>query len=332
MRSSPSLLHRQILSPWFVLYLSGLYLLCLLPFRPEIATAPNLVNVAVAAAPLIVLAVGQTFVVVTGGIDLSVTAIVSCASVAAATAMRDNQIVASLGLSLAAGVAGAGAVGVTAGLLHGLSVAKLAMPPLLVTLVSLMFFEGLAEFLTQSQPIGNLPESFIELNYANLLKAPVPVLVAVAVAGAAHVLLFHTVFGRRLFAVGQNSATARVSGLPISATLVSAYLISGCMAAIATLLYMMRLETGKPDLVSESVLLDCVAAVVIGGASLAGGRGTIVGAVLGAIFLTLVSNGMQLLGTLQIWHILLVKGGIILLAAGLQSWRTSLGRRVGVTV
>ncbi len=324
-----SFVRRQVLSPLFVLYLTALYFLCVIPIRPEIASVANLTDVALSATPLLALAIGQTLVVITGGIDLSLTSLVAFASVVGALAMTVDLTPDHETAAIAGGVARMALVGVGVGLVHGISVACLKMPAFLVTLVSLMFWEGVAELYTRSQPIGGLPDSFIGIAEQRWLGIPLPIILVALVATMAHVGLAHSVWGRRLYAVGQNTATAAVSGVPVLRTLISAYVISGLTAAGATMLYMMRLETGKPDLVDTSVLLDCIAAVVIGGTSLMGGRGTILGTVLGALFLTLVGNSLNLFGSLQIWHVLLVKGGIILLAAALESLRTQLATREG---
>lgn len=332
---------RQLLSPLFVLYLTAAYFVVVVPIRPEIASPRNLVEVAIATMPLLALAIGQTFVVITGGIDLSQTSLVGLASVVGASLMTEAE--GSLfadGGSVAWAVAGVLAVGMVVGLAHGVAVALLRMPAFLVTLVSLMFLEGLATVYTrlvtaptggraqtQVLSIGSLPEHFLAVGFDTFAGIPLPIWGVGAMAAVAHVLLAHTTWGRRLYAVGQNAATARVSGVPVRATLIAAYAVSGVCAALAALLYMARLETGKADLASEDVLLDCIAAVVIGGASLLGGRGTILGTILGALFISLVANSLNLFGTLKIWHILMVKGGIILLAAALESLRVRVEAR-----
>jgi len=334
-------LRRQLLSPLFVLYVTAAYFAVVVPIRPEIASPRNLLEVAIATMPLLALAIGQTVVVITGGIDLSQTSLVGLASVVGASLMTQSEAgVFADGGSVAWAVAGVVAVGAVAGLGHGVAVAVLQMPAFLVTLVSLMFLEGLATVYTRlvaSRPsggqgtqfmsIGDLPDRFLAIGFERFLGTPVPLWIVGVMAVLAHVLLARTIFGRRLYAVGQNAATARVSGVPVRTTLVAAYVLSGVCGSLAALLYMARLETGKADLASEDVLLDCIAAVVIGGASLMGGRGTILGTVLGAVFITLVGNSLNLFGTLKIWHILLIKGSIILMAAALESLRVRVEAR-----
>ncbi|MBX3426224.1 MAG: ABC transporter permease [Pirellulales bacterium] len=320
--SAKAYVRRQAASPLLALQLVVAYVAVVAAFRPEVLSADNLNDVVVSAAPLAVLAIGQTFVVIAGGIDLSLTALVSYASVVGATVMTGTS--SEPGGSVLAGLLAMACTGLVVGAVHGASVAWGKMPAFLVTLASLMFLDGLAEWQTRSQPIGNLPASFIDAGFARWLGVPAPVVVAAVAGGAAHLLLAHTVYGRQLYAVGQNAATARVSGVPVTRTIVVAYLVSGLMAAVATVIYMLRLETGKPDLVGASVLLDCIAAVVIGGASLRGGSGSVRGAAFGALFLTLVGNSLNLFGNLQIWHVLTIKGALILLVAALESYRAGL--------
>ncbi|HMP06080.1 MAG TPA: ABC transporter permease [Lacipirellulaceae bacterium] len=320
-----SLLIRATRSPWIGLYATAAYFALAALVTPEIASLANLQGLAVSLAPLMVLAAGQTLVIVSGGIDLSLTGVVAYASVLGAMTMTSESLPA--GGSVIAGVVVVLTVGAIAGAANGVAVAWLGMPPFLTTLVTLMFFNGLAQWQTRSQPIGMLPEEFIGLSFSNIIGVPVALLLAAAATAVAHLWLRHALTGQRLYAVGQNRATARVSGLPVARTIFSAYVACGLLAGVATLLYMMRLEAGKPDLVSETVLLDAVAAAVIGGASLAGGQGSIGGAVLGAMFLTLIGNSLNLMGSLQIWHVLLVKGSVILIGVSISAWRNARLRR-----
>lgn len=325
-----SFARRQILSPFFVLYLLVAYIALLAPMRPEILRPSNLMDVAITSIPLIILAIGQTFVVVTAGIDLSVTAVVSCASVICGSVIRHMSDDAAFWV-LTASFGVVVVVGAVIGVWHGACVALLRMPPLLVTLVSLMFLEGLANFVTQSRPIGDFPLQFVDMYYQTWLGIPAPIVVGLVIAVLTYLLLHRTITGKQLFAIGEKQETARVSGVPIQTSLITAYLLCSVLTSVAAWLYMMRLETGKPALIGESVLLDCIAAVVIGGTALSGGKGSIVGSILGALFLTFVANGLQLLGSLQIWHVMLVKGIIILLAASLQSLRSRIALEEGLT-
>jgi ribose/xylose/arabinose/galactoside ABC-type transport system permease subunit len=211
-------------------------------------------------------------------------------------------------------------LGVLIGLGHGLAVALLKMPAFLVTLASLIGLSGVAVWSTQSGRIA-VSEQFVELWYGRPFGIPLPLVWVGLLAVAAQFLLAHTVMGRRLYAVGHNPETSRISGVPILRVTMLAYGLSGLCAAAASVLYTARLYTGSPQLVENEILLDCIGAAVIGGTSLFGGRGRITGTLLGALFIALLGNSLNMLG-LRYWHVIMVKGAVILLAAMLDVART----------
>jgi ribose/xylose/arabinose/galactoside ABC-type transport system permease subunit len=302
---------------WLVPLLSLFYVLVCLPLVPGFASAENLDNVFASWLPLLVMATGQTIVLITGGIDLSATAVLALASVTGALVMSGDQ--GWLGGSRWATVAGIAAMllaGALVGLLNGAAITAFGMPPFLVTLTTMMFFSGLAVWLTKSKTIYHLPASFNALGQ-NVLRALL--LTALVVAGV-HMLLSRTLWGRWLYAVGHNVKTAMISGVRVPLTLVLAYVLSGLCAAVAAILYTGRLETGSPVL-GQRLLLDVIGAAVIGGASLFGGRGHVAWTLAGALLLTLIDNSLNLLG-LSHFTIMIVKGAVILLAALLDVLRT----------
>ena len=213
------------------------------------------------------------------------------------------------------------AVGLLAGCGHGIAVAILKMPAFLVTLSSLMLLSGVAVWSTRSERIA-VPPEFVEIWYGRPAGIPLPVLIVAGLAVFAHVVLAHTVTGRRLYAIGHNVEAARISGVSIRRTTIFAYMASGFCAAIASVFYTARLYTGSPELVENEVLLDAIGAAVIGGTSLSGGKGTIWGVAIGALFMALVGNSLNMLG-LRYWHVIMVKGAVILLAAALDAARTT---------
>jgi ribose/xylose/arabinose/galactoside ABC-type transport system permease subunit len=308
------------LGDWGVALLSLAYLLALGPLVPGFLSAPNLGNVVSNVLPLLAVALGQTLVLVTGGIDLSVTATVALASVAGAKVMTESGGV--LPADAALGVAATVAVGLAVGLVNGLAVARLRMPPFLATLAVMTFASGLAIAWTRSQGISGLPASFRALGGTFAGGLPTSLLVVAPLAFGAHVLLSRTVFGRWLYAVGGNARSARVSGVPVERTLVLAYVACGLCAAVAAVLYSARLETGSPVL-GQRIFLDVIGGAVIGGTSLFGGRGTVRGTAFGVLFITLVDNSLNLAG-LSSFAILMVKGGVILAAAVLDALRERL--------
>ena len=314
---------RLLLSEYFVLYLSLLYFLAVWPFAPRLASPRNLLDIFSNLLPLLSVAIGQTFVLITAGIDLSVTSIIALSSVFGASVMTGNGgLLAGSVLALPVGISLMLATGVAIGLLNGTAVARLRMPPFMVTLTTMMFFSGFAIWLTKSQKIAALPRGFVALGAGFIAFIPCPLLIAGILAASAHVLLSRTVIGRWIYAIGHNPRAARVSGVPVNRTVIFAYAVSGFCAAVASILYTARLETGDPVL-GQRILLDIIAAVVIGGTSLFGGKGRIPWTVFGVLFITLIDNSLI---TLDFSHftIMIVKGGVILFAALLDAWRNRL--------
>ena len=298
---------------WVALSCAALFAL-LAPAVPGFASAGNLRNLLSSLLPLVAVAVGETLVLVAGGIDLSVTAVIALASVLGAKVMTaDGGLLAGHPLAVPAAVLAMLATGLAVGAVNGLAVARLRMPPFLATLAATTFASGFAIWLTRSEGIAGLPSSFRALGAGRLGPFPAALVVVLPLALAAHALLVRTVAGRWLFAIGGNARTARVSGVPVERATLLAYVACGACAAIASVLYTARLETGSPVL-GQRLFLDVIAAVVIGGTSLFGGRGSVAGTVLGALFITLLDNGLNLMG-LSSFSVLMVKGAVILAAA-----------------
>ena len=308
-----------------VLVLMVILFLAVLPFRPEIASRANFEVLLLSTALLLVLALGQGFVLISGGIDLAVPAVMSLASVVGASLLAPGGLLEGTSVGVPVAVSVMLLLGAGVGALQGAAVAVLKMPSLLVSLASLMTLGGMATWYTHSQRI-TVPPGFVEIWYVRWLGIPCPLLIVLALAILAHLALSTTVFGRRLYAVGHSPRTSRVSGVPVARTLVLAYAISGFGAGLAAVLYTARLYTGSPQLAQNEVLMDCIGAAVIGGTSLFGGKGHVAGIALGALFLSLVSDSLNLLG-LRHWHVIMVKGGVILLAAFLDSMHNRLFRR-----
>jgi ribose/xylose/arabinose/galactoside ABC-type transport system permease subunit len=310
---------RSVLLQQPVLVLSAVHFLVVLPLRPEMASWSNLELLILSAALLLTLAVGQTFVLVTGGIDLSMPAVMSLASVVGGLVMAAIEPTAGSGIAVILGVTSMLAVGLLVGLCQGLAVSVLKMPAFLVSLASLQLLGGLAVWCTQSGRIA-MPAPFVEIWYGRLVGIPVPLWLVAVLAVAGHLVLSRTLTGMRLYAIGHNLAAAVISGVPTVRTTCFAYMASSFCAAAGAIFYSARLYTGSPQLLENEVLLDCIGAAVIGGVSLFGGKGHIPGVVLGALFIALVGNSLNMLG-LRYWHVIMIKGGVILLAALLDAAR-----------
>ena len=345
-----------------MLYLSAAYFVVLMPFLPTLSNPANLANILSNMWPLLVVAIGQTFVLTIAGIDLSQGSVVGLVSVilamllatSAPEAVLSNapiwgSVITEAGGPLAGmpfgtllGIAIAIAVAAFIGFLNGVSVAVLRMPPFMVTLVGLIAIGAFAIYLTQSSNIRELPDNLVELGKGTLVSLYFgeqsepqiprraihafitwPMIIALGVAIAAHILLNRTIFGRHVFAVGINRRAAEISGVPVARVIILVFVISAVCAAIASILYTARLETGRPTLGAGTFLLDVIGATVIGGTSLFGGKGKIIWTVFGVLFFVLLSNTLNLMN-LSAFHIDMVKGAVILTAALLDVLRTRL--------
>lgn len=313
-----SLWVRLLYSEYLVLYLSVIYYLVLWPFTPRFASPENLANLLSSMLPLLIVAVGQTFVLISGGIDLSATSVIALTSVTGAMAINgENGWLAGSSWAVPAGLILMMVVGGGVGGLNSLAVTRLFMPPFIVTLATMMFFSGFAIWLTTSKTIYGLPTGFVAIGK----QMPLTLLVTGVAVIVAHILLRHSLYGRWLYAIGQNAKAARISGVPVNRVLVWTYVLSGVYAALASVLYTGRLETGSPVL-GQRILLDVIGAAVIGGASLFGGKGKVLWTLFGVLFIALIDNSLNLLG-LSHFTIMMVKGGVILVAAFLDSVRTN---------
>ncbi|QEH35179.1 Ribose transport system permease protein RbsC [Aquisphaera giovannonii] len=316
---------RALLSEYAPLLLAAAYFLAASATVPGLGTPRNLSNLVVNVLPLLVAALGQTAVLIAGGIDLSIPAVVAACSVASArlmTAAGPGGLDVPSPQMVPAAVAIALGLGAGIGLFNGLAVAALRVPPFLVTLSTSMVVGGATLWATHSRNIANLPASFTDLAYGRVGGVPLFVPLVAALALAMHLMLGRTLIGRWLYAVGQNARASRVSGVPVGRVTACAYAVSGLCAAVAALLYTARLETGLPTMGRE-ILLDVVGAAVIGGTSLAGGKGTVLGTVFGALLLALIDNSLNLIG-LEYYAIMMAKGLVILLAASIDLLRARL--------
>ncbi|MEO7788848.1 MAG: ABC transporter permease [Vicinamibacterales bacterium] len=287
---------------------------------PGFASVANISSVLVAALPLLLLATGQTFVLVSAGIDLSAPAIVGLASVAGGLVMSaDSGLLGGHALAPVVGMVVMLATGGLAGLLNGACVGALGMPAFMVTLTSGMFAGGLAVLLVRvaadTETMFGLPPAFVAVGATPLVAG----LVACGGMLGAEGLLVKTSYGRMLQAVGYNPRTARVSGVPVGRVTAAAYVISGVFAALAAVLLTGSLETASPTH-GQQLLLDVIGATVIGGTSLSGGRGRVAGTAVGVLFLSVLGNGLTLLN-LSDFVITIVKGALILVAAIVDSAR-----------
>ena len=313
---------RYLQSEHLVLILSIVYCLALAPFTPGFVSLSNASNLLSTLFPLFIIGVGEMLVLITGGIDLSVTSILGLSSVTGAAILnRNSGLLSFSSVSIPAAILAMLTAGALVGLANGLAISKLKMPPFIVTLTSMMFVSGLAVWSTRSRNIGNLPETFNQIGSSWVCALGIAAMLGLGV----HAGLTRTVWGGWLYAIGHNSRSAYISGVPVASVTISAYLASGILSAAASILYTGQAESGSPVL-GQRLLLDVIGGVVIGGTSLFGGRGKVLWTLLGVLFLKLLDNSLNLLD-LSYFVIMMIKGAVILLAAIIDAARTAPFRR-----
>jgi len=321
-QSAGNRISRLLFSEYLLLYLIAAYLVVMVGLIPGLLSAGNLRSVLSNLLPLLVVSIAQGFVLITAGIDLSVTAVFACSSVVGGLIMTaDGGWLSHSPWSVPVGLAAMLLVGAVIGFLNGLSITLFKMPPFVVTLSTMTFFGGVAVWITRSRNIYELPRQIATIGKGSIGFVPYALLLTAMLAAIAHLVLSETVIGRWLYSVGQNSKAALISGIPVNRTIICAYVVSGVCAAVAAILLTGRLETASP-IIGQRLLLDTVAAPVIGGVSLFGGRGKIRWIVFGALFVTFMDNGLNLLG-LSYFVIMMAKGALVLLAALLDVRRAA---------
>ncbi len=268
-----------------------------------------------------VLAIAATLVIITGGIDLSVgTLMTFCAVIA-------GVLLTFLGLPMFIGIPGALIAGFACGALTGIFITKLKIPPFIATLGMMLIYKGLSLAICGAKPIYfNDTPGFTEISTGSLIGALIPslpipngVLILFLVAIGAAFILQRTALGRYTFALGSNEEALRLSGVNIDRWKVAVYSVAGGICAIAGILLASRINSAQPA-IGQGYELDAIAAVVIGGTSLSGGRGTMLGTMIGALIISVVANGLRILSVPQEWQIV-VTGSIIILAVYADSLR-----------
>ena len=276
---------------------------------PYFLTAENLLNVTLQTSITAIIAVGMTFVILTAGIDLSVGSVVAFAGVVTTVVLKlDLSPMIAYPLGIGAGLM----FGVLTGGAAGIFVTKFRITPFIVTLALMTIWRGLAFVVTEGRPIWELPEGFAVLARGRMAEIPIPTIIMLIVFGAAHFVLTQTRFGRYVYAVGGNVEAARLAGIDTNRVLMQVYVISGVLASLGGILLASRVNSGQPNagLMYE---LDVIAAVVVGGTSLFGGRGTVIGTLIGSLLIGVLRNGLNLMNVESYVQQVIV--GIVILLA-----------------
>lgn len=273
-------------------------------------TVANLLNQGRLMTEIGLIAIAMTFIIATGGIDLSV------GSILGLTAILLGVFWQNLGMPLPMAIIAAIAVGTFAGFVNGYIITRFNVPPLIATLATLALYRGLAEGISQARSVRGYPESFYVLGQGNLFGVPTQLWILVIAAIAAAIILAYTRWGRTVYAIGSNEVAARFSGLAVDRTKLALYTAAGFASAVAAVIFVSRVSTTRSDM-GTGIELDAITAVVLGGTSIFGGRGTILGTVLGLCLIQALKNGLSLAGVKGDGTVMLI--GVVLILAVLAS-------------
>lgn len=278
--------------------------------KPDVFFLPvNLLNIGQAITMIGLVALAQTVIIITGGMDISIGSTVGLVSICIALAMKDNN-------NLAAGILTGLAVGGLAGLVNGLLITWGGLEPIIATLGTMAAFRGAAFIITNGAPIGIMNPVFNQIGSGRLLGIPVPVVILVVVTICFYMLLNLTRIGRNIFAIGGNATAARLSGINIQKYRLAIYGLSGLVAGIAAIVLTARSNAGQPN-AATGLELQSIIAAVLGGTAMAGGKGSALGTILGVLILGVLNNGMVLLNVNQFWQFI-AQGALLIVAVGIQ--------------
>lgn len=269
--------------------LAGLLALCLLLWilTPHFLTVSNLLNVLEQTSINAIVAVGMTYVIISGGIDLSVGSLLALSGVVLATLLQQDR-------AIPAAAAGAVAIGALFGSASGVTITWGRLPPFIATLGMMSIARGCALLFTEGRPVSGFGPEFRAIATARIAGIPAPVFVTAGVYAVGHFVLSETRFGRYVYALGGNEEATRLSGVNVRAYKTAVYAVSGLTSAIAAVLLTARLNSAQP-IAGIMYELDAIAAVVIGGTSLSGGEGSLAGTLIGALIMGVLRNGLNLL-------------------------------------
>lgn len=269
-------------------------------------TTDNILNQGRLLTEVALMAMPMTFIIITGGIDLSVGSILGLTAIVLGYSWKN------LGMPLEMAIVFALVVGTFAGFVNGFFIVKMGVPPLIMTLATLALYRGLAEGISQARSVRGYPDWFLSLGQGFILGVPTQLWIAIIAIIITGIVLGLTTFGRSLYAIGNNELGARFSGIPVDRVKLMIYTFSGFMSALAGYIYVSRVTTTRSDM-GTGLELDVIAVVVLGGTSIFGGSGTVLGTVIGLIMIQLLKNGLSLSGVKGDATIVIV--GIVLIVS-----------------
>ncbi len=275
-------------------------------------TTDNLLNQGRLMAEIGLIALPMTYIIITAGIDLSVGSIMGLCAIMLGYGWKN------LGLPLELSIALSLLIGTIAGAVNGWFITRVRVPPLIMTLATLALYRGLAEGISQARSVRGYPDWFFVLGQGELLGVPTQLWLLLVATVVAAVVLARTSFGRMLYAIGSNETAARFSGLPVDRCKIAIYALSGFTAGLAAWIFVSRVSTTRSDM-GTGVELDVIAAVVLGGTSIFGGTGTILGTALGVVLVQLLKNGLALTGVKGDATIVVI-GSVLILSILVSNW------------
>lgn len=290
-----------------ILYLLALLILAASMMSKQFLTLQNALNVLRQVSPVIILALGEGIVIITSGIDLSVGALVALSGMAAAGAVSFWNMPTLAAVLLAV------LFGIVFGIINGVIVARFNISAMIVTLATMNAARGMAYLYNDGAQIIGLPDSFTDIGRGYWGAIPVPAIIMIVLVIVVLFIMNETILGKYLYAIGGNEEVARLAGIAVMRTKMTAYAICSMFAAIAGVIYAARMNMGDPAM-GEGLEMDAVASVVLGGINLYGGQGSILGAVIGAMFITVLGNALNLNGVSSFWQ-LVVKAVALIVAA-----------------
>jgi ribose transport system permease protein len=279
---------------------------------PHFLTATNLSSVVRQTAVFNIMALGMTLVIISGGVDLSVGSLLAMGGLMGTMAMSKGQ---PIFMGVLVGVL----AGTAMGLLNGLCITRLNISPFIVTLGTMGIFRGLALVVSNGLPVHEIPKSFSYLGEGTILGIPFVLILLLVSAVAVHFVLDYTRLGRYTYAIGSNEEAAVYAGVPVKFHTTAIYAVCGLLTGLAGMIEASRLMTGQPT-AGQGYELQAIAAVVIGGGSLRGGEGSVVGTLIGGFIMGLLANGCDLLGINPYWQQVII-GGVIILAVSVDELR-----------
>lgn len=301
------ILQDMVLSQEGVLFVILIFTIMVLSLSNEnFLTKQNLFNQGRLMTEISLMALPMTYIIITGGIDLSVGSMLGLSAILVGYTWKN------LGLPLELSIIVAILGGCLAGFVNGLIIVRINVPPLIMTLATLAFYRGLAQGISEARSVTGYPEWFFGLGQGDVLGFPTQLLILLIAIIISIILLRRTTLGRSLYAIGNNAVGARFSGLPVDRVLLIIYTFSGFMAGLSGVIFVSRFTTTRSDM-GSGLELDAIAAVVLGGTSIFGGKGSIIGTVIGLVMIQLLKNGLAINGVTSDATIVVI-GSVLIVA------------------